>query len=299
MPNDSYNCTLGVQLSATQTIALNADASPRPHIPYSNYNFGPVTYSAARAANPITLAIYHKYEAIGTSGIEIDFTDLPDINGGTKNATGKQLFLISVTVKTAGKKLLIKPAASNSYPLSSDSFTYNAYAGVQATLVKTQTGTVSLPTVFQLTLPTFATAGYIQISVGGNSFSANHLPYNATPTQVAEAFFIAINGGLSRPNDATTQWTVTGPTFGVYTITGAGLNSTGDRTLPTIAVQGLLSITSTTVLPSIPCYALYPTLIPLGLQGAVVDSTHKKIKLAAVADTLDAEVTLWFIDAVT
>lgn len=294
---DGYSCTLEVKAQATQTFSTNADSSSRPQVTHDAFAFGPRVINS-RSANPITLAIYHKYTAIGTSGIEIDLTDLPDINGGTKDATGKQLYLIYVTVKTAGKKLLIKPGASNAYILAADSSTYDAYSSVSATLVKTQSGTESLPTIFTLTIPTTAAAGYIRLSVSGNSYSANHLPWNATTAQVAQAIWSALQGGGAVPNDASTYWYVTGPSSGAYTITGIGLQSTGDATLPTIAVQGLLAIASTTIVPSIPCYALHPMLLTLGTQGAVVDSTHKKIKLEAVADTVDAEVTLWFIDEV-
>lgn len=287
---DSYSCTIEVKAQATQTFSTNADSSSRPSVTHDAFVFGPRVINS-RSANPITVASHKLYTAIGTSGVEIDFTNLPDINGGTKDATGKQLYLIYVVNKTTNKKLLIQSASTNSYPIGTDNATANVSSTVAATLVKSQTGNSTQPTILTLTIPTTANAGYIKLPSPFNYPAV--VTHNASATDVSAALVLS-QIGIFAVNPQS-QWSVVNPTPGTFVATTA---TNVDMPLPTIATQGLLNIASSSVVTSIPVYGLHPTLINLGTQGVVVDSTHKKIKLAAVADTVDAEVTLWFIDAV-
>jgi len=290
MPNDSYSGSMTVKLTATQTIATNADSSSRPLITHDAYKFERVFSS--RSPNPITLAIYHLYEDIDTTGIEIDLTSLPDINGGTKDATGKQLYAICVTNKTADSKLMIQNAALNSYPITTDNATASVASTVAATLVNTQDGGPSVgPEIMTLTIPPTAGAGSITL---GSPFGhpSITLPYNVAATTVNWAVTWLISGDGTLPS---ATWTTASPSAGVFVSTYA---ANASAAIPTIATQGLLNIASSAVVTSIPAWGLHPTLITLGLQGTVVDATHKKIKLKAVSGTIDAEVTLWFIDAV-
>lgn len=290
MPNDSYNCNISVQLSATQRIALNAESAKNPSITHNNFSFGPRVIGQ-NSPNPITLAIYHLYEDIDTTGIEIDLTNLPDINGGVKDATGKQLYAICITNKTANSKLMVQNAALNSYPITTDNATADVSSTVAATLVNTQDGNGSQPEIMTLTIPSTANAGSITLDSPFGHTSLT-LPYNVAATTVNWAVTWLISGSVTIPS---TTWSTTSPSAGVFVTTYA---ANASAAIPTLATQGLLNIGSSAVVTSIPAWGLHPTLITLGLQGEVVDSTHKKIKLKAVAGTIDAEITLWFIDEV-
>jgi hypothetical protein len=284
------NSTFHLELALTEIIDVNAESIKNPSVRHNNFDFGPRVFSD-RSPNPITGWMYHLYEGIGTGGVEIDLTDLPQVNGGTKDATGKQLFLIRVTNKTAASKLMIQNAATNSYPIATDNATVGVSSTVAATLTKTQVGNATRPAILTLAIPSTANAGCLSLT-SGFSYPAI-ITHDPSTTDVSAALTIVQSGaGVTNP---LTVWSVAEPTAGTFVAT---YQFNADIATPTIALQGLLNISASAVVTSIPAWGLYPTLIPLGLQGAVVDSTHKKILLKAVSGTIDAEVTLWFIDAV-
>jgi hypothetical protein len=296
--NNVFSGSLRIALDASETVAASNNAASAQNQTIRHKDFGIDRQLNSRSVTPLELAVYNLVD-VDTGGVELDLTNLTTYNNGEADATGLKLYGIMVESRSTGSAYLTT-AASNNYPINVGSSTLSAYTTTNASITRTVNGSVSPPvnTQWQLVIPTDAVAGFIRLSEAGDTdFASSVLTYDPSVRQVQQAMETAVHSSGGSPDiaAAAARFTVTESPAGTFNITAAGTYANQSRVAPTITLQGLLKIASTTIVGGMPIYGKQPTVIMLGTNGDAVSSTKKKLRFVANEGTVSLAITLWFI----